>query len=246
MAAVLDDRFGPWTKLLPAWLRRGAAITPHPPRPGAGEPFQNPNPETQNPQGAPWVWPLAVLVTTMFVFISSNPFTWGDPIGRTYLLFDNRRFEMSEQQQHVPSRAVYAVTDRARLVWERSVWNDQFGPSRFGRPIEAVLTAVGAIWLAVLAVRSVRGGITSRSVEFLVFLWLGLLWLGVTLGLGFLLQHYFVPTATIAVLMSGLVVGWSIQLAWNVGRRILAAPSPAVLAPPLRTDTGVSQSGGAS
>jgi hypothetical protein len=58
-----------------------------------------------------------------------------------------------------------------------------------------------------------------------VFLWLALLWLGVSLGLGFLLQHYFVPTVAVAVVLSGLVIGWSVQLAWNVGWRLLAGAS---------------------
>ena len=218
--AVLDSRFGPWTRLLPAWMPFSTKGAPSP---------QNPKPETQHPSGAPWVWPLAVLVTTMVVFIGTNPFTWGNPVQRSWLLFENRAFEMSQQQKDVPSRAVYAVQDRARLVWTRSVWNDQFGPSRFNQPIEAVLTVIGAVWLAVLAVRSARGGITARSVELLVFLWLALLWLGVSLGLGFLLQHYFVPTVAVAVVLSGLVIGWSVQLAWTVGRRLVAGTSGASL-----------------
>jgi hypothetical protein len=130
------------------------------------------------------------------------------------------------------------VKDRARLVWERSVWNDQFGPSRFNQPIEAVLTVIGAIWLALLAVRSVRYGVGPQSIEFLVFLWLGLLWLGVSLGLGFLLQHYFVPTVAVAITLSGLVIGWSVQLAWNVGWRLVAGAPRATLAPPLRAGEG--------
>ena len=63
---------------------------------------------------------------------------------------------------------------------------------------------IGAVWLAVLAVRSARGGVTAQSIELLVFLWLALLWLGVSLGLGFLLQHYFVPTVCVAIVLSGL------------------------------------------
>ena len=230
-AACLDSRFGPWTRRLPRWrpfADRGARSPQPPGQPpcaGEGEPVGG----RLTRRGAPWVWPAAVLVTTSLVFIVSNPFLWPDPVGRSWLLFENRRFEMSEQQQHVPSRAVYALSDRARLVWERSVWNDAFAPSRLGKPVEAVLTVVGAVWLALLAVRSARGGIGPGSVELLVFLWLALLWLGVSLGLGFLLQHYFVPTAMIAILLSGLVIGWSVQAAWSLARRLLAAPPPASL-----------------
>ena len=59
----------------------------------------------------------------------------------------------------------------------------------------------------------------------LVLLWVGLLWAGVTAGLGFLLQHYFVPTAVVATLLSGLAVGWAFQAAWSLGRSVLSRGS---------------------
>jgi hypothetical protein len=170
------------------------------------------------PRRAPWLWPLAVLASAGFIFVITNPFLWPDPLGRTWLLFENRAFEMSEQQQHVPSRAVYGLDRRATLVWDRSVWNDAFAPSRLNLPLEAILTLVGAVWLAVRALAGPRTG--WPGVDALVFLWLAITWAGVTAGIGFLLQHYFVPTATIAVLLSGLVVGWSTQLVWDTAARL--------------------------
>src|SRR5215212_1775316 len=176
--------------------------------------------------GAPaWVWPLAVLVTVAVVFIGSNPFTWPDPIGRSWLLFENRRDEMAQQQLDVPSRAVYGLDRRASLVWERSVWNDAFAPSRLNLPLEAVLTVIGAVWLAVRAVTLKDAG--RRRAEVLVLLWLACLWAGVTAGLGFLLQHYFVPTAMVATLLSGLAVGWSVQAAWHLARARWRSSTPA-------------------
>jgi hypothetical protein len=47
----------------------------------------------------------------------------------------------------------------------------------------------------------------------MVLLWLAFLWAGVTAGLGFLLQHYFVPTAVVATLLSGLAIGWAAEAA---------------------------------
>jgi hypothetical protein len=64
-----------------------------------------------------------------------------------------------------------------------------------------------------------------------VLLWLACLWIGVSLGLGFLLQHYFVPTATIATLLSGLAVGWIAQATWSLARRWLAGTT--LPAPPI-------------
>jgi hypothetical protein len=57
-----------------------------------------------------------------------------------------------------------------------------------------------------------------RRAEITVLLWLAFLWAGVTAGLGFLLQHYFVPTAVIATLLSGLAIGWAVQTAISLVR----------------------------
>ena len=173
-------------------------------------------------RAAVWIWPLCVLAAAGFVFIVTNPFLWPNPVGRTWLLFENRRDEMTQQQKDVPSRAVYTLQDRASLVWYRSVLHDAFSPSRLRLPLEAVLTIVGAVWLGVRALRPGRG---RPRAERQVFLWLACLWIGVSFGLGFLLQHYFVPTAMIATLLSGLVIGWSAQAAWQLVRRRLSNPS---------------------
>jgi hypothetical protein len=170
-----------------------------------------------------WIWPISVLVAAGVVFLVTNPFLWPDPVGRSWLLFENRRDEMTQQQKDVPSRAVFTLDRRAALVWERSVYNDAFSPSRLRLPLEAILTVVGAVWLGIRALRPGRG---RPRAERQVFLWLACLWLGVSLGLGFLLQHYFVPTATIATLLSGLAVGWSVQAVWRLARhRLPAVPS---------------------
>ena len=135
-----------------------------------------------------------------------------------------RADEMAQQQKDVPSRAVYSLGHRASLVWERSVYNDAFSPSRLGWPLESVLTVVGAAWLAVRALRPGRG---RPRAERQVFLWLAITWIGVSVGLGFLLQHYFVPTAMIATLLSGLAVGWGARAVWQLVRRWLLTSPPA-------------------
>src|SRR5204862_159498 len=95
--------------------------------------------------------------------------------------------------------------------------------------LEAVLTVVGAVWLAVRAARPGRG---RPRAERLVLIWLAWLWMGVSLGLGFLLQHYFVPTATIATLLSGLAIGWSAQLVWKLVMGWLSTSPPELQVPP--------------
>jgi len=188
----------------------------------------------------PWLWPSVALVTCGLVFLVSNPFLWPDPIGRTWLLFDNRREEMARQQVNVPSRAVYTLDRRATLVWDRSVSNDAFGPSRLNWPIEAWLAVVGAGWLALRAVSR------QPTALGLVFLWTACIWIGVTVGLGFLLQHYFVPTALMADLLAGLGAGWAMQTAWRLTRRHLPlrrgvgaeVPVATSAAPPAQTLAG--------
>jgi hypothetical protein len=177
----------------------------------------------------PWAWPAAALLMTGLVFLLSNPFLWPDPLGRTWLLFENRRKEMSDQQTNLPGRAVFTLDRRIELVWDRSLVNDAFGPSRLGQPVEAVLFVVGAGWLAVRAWTRRPTSLT------LVFLWSASIWVGVTLGLGFLLQHYFVPTAMTTDLLAGLAVAWGAQalcraLVWLARRyrpsRHAAPPPP--------------------
>ncbi len=221
--ASLDARVGAWAatlrrRLLPSGQAELAAA-------GAGEPSA---PAASTGSGPTWLWPLGVITTAVFVFVITNPFLWPNPVARTWLLFENRRDEMTQQQRDVPSRAVYTLDRRAALVWERSVFNDAFAPSRLGWPLEAPLTVVAAVWLAV---RAARPGTGQPRVDRLVFLWLACLWTGVSLGLGFLLQHYFVPTAMTVTLLSGLAVGWTVQAAWQVVLRdvpqIRTAPATA-------------------
>jgi 4-amino-4-deoxy-L-arabinose transferase-like glycosyltransferase len=162
----------------------------------------------------PWGWPAAVLATAGLVFLLSNPFLWPDPVGRTWLLFENRSTEMSDQRANQPNRAINGLDRRAALVWDRSVFNDAFGPSRLGQPVEAVLAAVGAGWLALRAATRQPTALT------LALLWTAGVWIGVTAGLGFLLQHYFVPTAMLGILLAGLASGWAAQAIGRAGARL--------------------------
>ena len=159
----------------------------------------------------PWRWPAATLVVALLVFVLANPFLYPDPVGRTLLLFQNRQVEMADQRANEPSRAVDGLANRFRLVWERSLFNDAFGPSHLGRPVEVILAVVG---LGLLAMRGAR---RRPGAETLVLLWALCLWVGISVALGFRLQHYFVPTAMVGTLLAGLAVGWTLE-----GARVLA------------------------
>ncbi|MCC6175236.1 MAG: glycosyltransferase family 39 protein [Chloroflexi bacterium] len=173
-----------------------------------------------------WRWPAGALAAALLVFLASNPFLYPDPVGRTWLLFANRQEEMARQQMNVPSRAVYTFGRRVALVWDRSTLNDALGPSRLDTPVEAILAVVGAVWLAARALRR------RPSADGFVLLWAVCLWCGVTAGLGFLLQHYFVPTAMTAQLLAGLAAGWSARAGWTLARRYWLAARPLLRASP--------------
>lgn len=180
------------------------------------------------PAALPWRWPVAALGVALLVFVLTNPFLYPDPIGRTLILFQNRRVEMAEQQRNEPGRAVHDLRDRFALVWDRSLFNDAYGPSRLGRPVEAVLAPVG---LAMLAFRGAR---RRLGAEACVLLWVLCIWAGISAALGFRLQHYFVPTALIGTMLAGLAVGWSLEAAWALARvRLPAFPGRAAPATPV-------------
>jgi hypothetical protein len=156
-------------------------------------------------------WALGVVVVAFLVFVATNPFLYRDPLGRTLLLFQNRSTEMASQAEVDPSRAVPNLSDRIRLVWRNSLVEDTWADSRLHLPIEEALAVVGVIWLAARAVR--------HRAEMLLLLWVLGLFGGVSLGLGYVLDHYFVPTAVMGLILGGLTVGWSARLAWSAVSR---------------------------
>jgi hypothetical protein len=170
------------------------------------------------------VWAVGIVALAFAVFVATNPFLYRDPIGRTLLLFQNRQTEMAAQAEIDPSRAVPTLTERVRLVWRNSLVEDTWTDSRLHLPIEEILAIVGVMWLAL---RSLR-----HRAEMLMLLWALGFFSGVTLGLGYVLDHYFVPTAVMGLILSGLTVGWGTRLAWAVADPLIRRRGPG---PPQRT-----------
>jgi 4-amino-4-deoxy-L-arabinose transferase-like glycosyltransferase len=158
------------------------------------------------------LWSLLVVGVGLLTFVATNPFLYHDPVGRTLLLFQNRQTEMTAQAEIDPSRAVTTLAESARLVWRNSLVEDTWTESRLHRPIEAMLAVIGLGWLALRALR--------HRAEALVLICVLGFFGGVTVGLGYVLDHYFVPTATMGLILTGLTVGWSTQLAWSTARRL--------------------------
>ena len=143
-----------------------------------------------------WLWSLGVVAIALLTFVATNPFLYHDPVGRSWLLFQNRQAEMTAQAELDPSRAVTSLPDRARLVWKYSLVEDTWAHTRLRWPLEAALAVVGFAWLLA------RGPSGSRpGAEAFLLLWVVGFFGGVTVGLGYVLDHYFVPTATMGILI---------------------------------------------
>lgn len=160
-------------------------------------------------------WALAVVGVALLVFVAHNPYLYRDPLGRSALLFQNRQHEMAQQAANDPPRAVTSLAASARLVWTHSLVEHTWSDGHLRWPLEAVLAVVGLVWLAARAIRPTPGP------EALLLLWVVGFYAGVTLGLGYLLDHYFVPTAALGVILSGLTIGWSAQLAARLIGRLV-------------------------
>jgi hypothetical protein len=156
---------------------------------------------------SPLAWPAVVLVAAAIGFVISNPFLYRDPLRHTWLMFEHRQEEMARQVREEPYRAVNSLSERVERVWERSLLHETWGSSYGGWPIEPLLVLLG---LAGLATRVVR---RRPGPELFVLLWAACVFAGVTWGLRYLLQHYFVPTTVVADLLAGVGVGWLVQSA---------------------------------
>jgi Dolichyl-phosphate-mannose-protein mannosyltransferase len=146
-------------------------------------------------------WAGTVLGVAAIVFVASNPFLYPDPLGRTLILFENRQAEMDVQVATEPWRAYPALSDRVTRVLERSLLHETWGSSYAGIPIEAALVIFGFGWLAW------RGARLASRPEAMLLAWMLCLFAGVSVGLRYLLQHYFLPTTVFAIIVAGIGAG---------------------------------------
>ena len=160
------------------------------------------------------VWSLGVVAVAILTFSVTNPFLYHDPVGRSWLLFKNRQAEMMVQAELDPSRAAMTLPERVEQVWKYSLIEDTWAHTRLRWPLEAALAVVGLAWLVVRAVR------LQPHADAFLLLWVLGFFGGVTVGLGYVLDHYFMPTATMGLILGGLAIGWSARLVWIGARRL--------------------------
>jgi hypothetical protein len=162
--------------------------------------------------GRPVRFGAVVLGMVAVAFVASNPFLYHDPVGRTWLMFQNRRDEMAVQMSTEPHRAVLSAQDRLYQTLDRSLYNEAWGPSHLGYPIEAGLGILGFGWLLSRAVRR-RPGVDALLVLLSISIFGGIAW-----GLGYRQQHYFIPGSIMGLVLAGLGVGFTLQ--WVVPRAV--------------------------
>ncbi|MFN8525385.1 MAG: glycosyltransferase family 39 protein [Chloroflexota bacterium] len=158
-----------------------------------------------------------ILAVATATFIASDPYLYPDPVGRTWTLFANRQEEMAGQMATEPYKAMTTWQQRTQQVWERSLFHETWGASYVGVPVEAYLALLGLGWLIL------RGPVHGRAPETMLLAWVVCFAAGVSWGLGYRQQHYFIPTTMMGLVLAGLGAGWI----WDTARRAITHRSPA-------------------
>ncbi|MEZ4530268.1 MAG: phospholipid carrier-dependent glycosyltransferase [Thermomicrobiales bacterium] len=171
-------------------------------------------------------WKLLVqtgLVGSFFVLV--YPFLWSDPIGRTRIIFDFRRYEMDNQAGFWPQAAIHGPLDALERTWQNLqdrtssserifVWlGDLFGRDWSGHSIDLYLAAPGLLVLVYLAWKN---GLASPQM-------LGLLAIAaqsvlILFALGVDFNRYYEPLVFTTAAGIGVLGGWLAGLAWGLAR----------------------------
>ena len=171
-------------------------------------------------------WKLLVqtgLVGTFFVLV--YPFLWSDPIGRTRIIFDFRRYEMDNQAGFWPQAAIHGPHDAIERTWQ----NLQDRTSSSGRIFTWLGDLVGRDWsgysvdlylavpgLVVLVYLAWRNGLASPHM-------LGMLAIAaqsvlILFALGVDFNRYYEPLVFTTAAAVGVFIGWLAGLVWNAAR----------------------------
>jgi hypothetical protein len=193
-------------------------------------------------------WKLFVqmgLVGSFFVLV--YPFLWPDPIGRTKIIFDFRKYEMDNQAGFWPQAAIHGPIDALQRTWQNLqdrtsssgriiTWiGDQFGYNWSGHSIDLYLAVPGLVLLVYLAWKN---GIASpQMLGMLAIAAQSALILG-ALGVDF--NRYYEPFVFTAAAGVGVLTGWLSSLVWNFALGYHRNPAPAT-AKSAQPTTGITQ-----
>ena len=171
-------------------------------------------------------WKLLVqtgLVGTFFVLV--YPFLWSDPIGRTKIIFDFRRYEMDNQASFWPQAAIGGPFEAIERTWQNLqdrtsssgrifTWlGDLAGRDWSGYGVDLFLAIPGLVVLVYLAWKN---GIASPQM-------LGMLAIAaqsvlILFALGVDFNRYYEPLVFTTAAAVGIFIGWLAGLVWNAAR----------------------------
>ncbi len=171
-------------------------------------------------------WKLLVqtgLVGTFFVLV--YPFLWSDPIGRTKIIFDFRRYEMDNQAGFWPQAAIHGPRDAIERTWQNLqdrtssservfMWlGDAIGRDWSGYSVDLYLAIPGLLLLVYLAWKN---GLASPQM-------LGMLAIAaqsalILFALGVDFNRYYEPLVFTTAASVGIFIGWLAALLWNAAR----------------------------
>lgn len=167
-------------------------------------------------------WKLLVqtgLVGSFFVLV--YPFLWPDPIGRTRIMFDFRRYEMNNQAGFWPQAAIHGPIDALERTWQNLqdrtstterllVWiGDRIGRDWNGYSLDLYLAVPGLLILVYLA--WANGLASPQMLGMLAIAAQSVLILG-ALGVDF--NRYYEPLVFTMAAGVGVLVGWVGGLVW--------------------------------
>ena len=153
------------------------------------------------------------------------PFLWPDPIGRTRIIFDFRRYEMDNQSSFWPQAAIHGPFDAMKRTWRNLqdrtsstdrifTWiGDLFGRNWSGHGIDLYLAVPGLVLLVYLAWKH---GLASPQM-------LGMLAIAsqsvvILFALGVDFNRYYEPLVFTAAAGVGVLTGWIAGLVWSWAR----------------------------
>ena len=171
-------------------------------------------------------WKLLVqtgLVGSFFVLV--YPFLWSDPIGRTKIMFDFRKYEMDNQAGFWPQSAIHGPFDALKRTWQNLqdrtsstgriiAWiGDRLGYNWSGHGIDLYLAVPGLLVLVYLAWKN--GLASPHMLGMLAIAAQSVLIIG-ALGVDF--NRYYEPLVFTAAAGVGVLTGWLAGLVWNYAR----------------------------
>ncbi|MCC7367448.1 MAG: hypothetical protein IT306_03440 [Chloroflexi bacterium] len=172
------------------------------------------------------VWAGLATVVALALVVIVNPFLWRGPVAGLASMVEQRRDEMTFQQEQWPEFAVLSVAERP---WLMAVGLTRIGP--WG-DLPAVAAALG-LGLAAFGLWSVRRRLTAARPEpatLMLLAWLGGYAVAIFGGLGLSYPRYFLPACILLLPLIGAGAAALVTAVASAVRGARATAGPSVSA----------------